>query len=124
MARPPQPIAPTEPLLIVDQRTPFVAHCAPMRDVHDAPLVGRIATLSLVSQERDDIAPIHNTLSGIGVNVGDGVYSLVLMPRALWLRLAPFAHQRIYLRASIAGEASTFIPLRVVWRAANYPVTD
>jgi hypothetical protein len=121
MARPVQPIVPADPLLIVDGRTPFVAHSPVMLDIRtDLPLVGRSAELALLAREGAE--PIHNTLRGAGVSVGDGSYTYVMQPRALWLRLAPFANKRVVLRVTIPGQPPVFTPLQIVWRAAEYPV--
>ncbi len=121
MARPPAVIVPPDPMLVVDRRTPFVCHSPVLLDAQGRPLVNRTVRLALCAAE-DPATEIHNTLAGYGVGVGDGSYSLALVPYALWLRLADFANLRIYLVATAAQMVPVSLPLRVVWRADTYPV--
>lgn len=122
MARP-NPIQPAEPLLIVDGRTPFVAQSPVLTDREGAPYLDRRVELALVTNDRPSpvSSPIHPTLSGAAVSAGNGAFSLALMPRDLWLRLAPHAHKVIYLRTLTADHPPHFQPLRVVWRASTFP---
>lgn len=126
MARPPiAPIAPAEPLVIVDGRTNIVLHSPIARDPNTGELLdGRSGTLALVTREDASIAPIHSTLEAAGVDVGDGSYSCVIAPRAAWMRLAPHANKRIYLRLAIPGSPPVFQAVRVVWRADTYPTPE
>ncbi len=122
MARPAYPIAPPEPLLIVDGRTPFVARSAPFLDSAGDVLERRSVRLELVESRDDDAPSIHAALGGPGVSVGDGAYTLALLPRDLWLRLAPHANDRIWLRVRMLNALTQYHPLRVVWRADTYPI--
>lgn len=123
MARPVQPITPVDPLIVVDQHTPAVLRSPVMVDARGNPLVGRSAVLALVASDQHT-TPIHNTLAGAGVALGDGAFTLTIPPRALWLRLAPHANRRIWLCTTIAGEPPQYVPHVVVWRAAAYPVGE
>lgn len=124
MARPAQPIAVADPLVIVDGRTPFVGRSLPFVDDAGRPLDRRTVRLELVATRDDRATAIHPALSGPGVSVGEGGYTLALMPRDLWLRLAPFANERVWLRAQLPGAITQYIPLRVVWRADTYPLPE
>lgn len=121
MARPTQPIAPPEPMLVVDGHSPVVLRSPELLDARGVPYTRRTVTLALVAREDDTIAPIHATLAATGVDVGHGAYSLALLPRDLWLRLAPFANDRVYLRTTTLDHPPHYQTLRVVWRAATYP---
>lgn len=120
MARPVQPIRPTEPMLVVDGHTPAVLRSPTVLDARGLPYDGRQVTLELVP--RPGGVAIHPTLSGPGVSVGEGAYTLALLPRDLWLRLAPFANGVIYQATRTAEHEPAYLPLRVVWRAAQFPV--
>lgn len=122
MARPAQPLTPAEPTLIVDGRSVFLARSPVLEDARGAPYDGRQVSLSLTAT--DDPAgapPIHPALAGPGVGIGGGVYTLALLPRDLWLRLAAYAHERIYVCTATPEHPPHFSPVRVVWRVAEYP---
>ncbi|GAB1345084.1 hypothetical protein [Gemmatimonas sp.] len=122
MARPVQPMAPEHPPLIVDGHTPAVLRSPVLVDARGLPYDGRQVTLDLVRHASTTAPPLHPTLRGTGVSIGEGVYTLALMPRDLWLRLAPVAHELIYQRTVSPEHSPHFQPLRVVWRAAEFPV--
>lgn len=115
-------MTPEHPALVVDGHTRAVLRSPALLDARGQPYDGRQVTLALVRTASTEAPPLHATLSGTGVNVGDGVYTLALMPRDLWLRLAPVAHELIYQRTTSAEHPPHFQPLRVVWRAAEFPL--
>jgi hypothetical protein len=121
MARPVQPIVPTDPLIVVDGRSTAVLRSPVMYDARGRPLLGRSCTLALMSAE-SLTASIHNTLAGTGVPLGDGAFTLTIPPRALWLRLAPHANRRVWLCCVVGGEPAVYVPHLVAWRAAEFPV--
>lgn len=121
MARPTQPIAPPEPMIVVDGHSPVIVRSPELVDARGLPYTRRTVTLALVSREDDSLPPIHPTLAATGVDVGGGVYTLALLPRDMWLRLAAHANDRIYLRTTTLDHPAHFQPHRVVWRAATYP---
>jgi hypothetical protein len=120
MARPVQPIRPAEPLLVVDGHTPAVLRSPPLVDARGLPYDGRQVTLELVPRPGGE--RVHPTLSGPGVSIGDGAYTLALLPRDLWLRLAPYANAVVYQATRTAEHEAHYQPMRVVWRAAEFPV--
>ncbi len=121
MARPAQPIVPSEPLIIVDGHTPLVARSPVMLDAIGRPLSGRTTQLELVAKPSDDAPAIHNTVGGSAVDIGGGSYTLAIPPRSLWLRLAQHANQRVWLRTRVLGYPPVYTPMMVVWRAAEFP---
>ncbi|GAB1345019.1 hypothetical protein [Gemmatimonas sp.] len=122
MARPAQPMTPSIPALVVDGHTRAVLRSPALRDARGLPTTAARSCSSSVRMPTPDAPPLHTTLRGTGVNVGDGVYTLALMPRDLWLRLAPVAHELIYQRTTSPEHPPHFQPLRVVWRAAEFPL--
>jgi hypothetical protein len=121
MARPVQPIAPADPLIVVDGHTTAVLRSPIMLDARGGPQVGRSATVALVHTELTT-EPIHSTLAGAGVPCGDGAFTLAVTPRALWLRLAPHANRRVWLCTTVPGDPPQWTPYLVAWRAAEFPV--
>lgn len=112
-------VVPADPPVLVDGHTPFVARTPALLDSRGRPLVGRTVEIALVADTGS--GPIHDTLSGFAVDIGDGVYTRVLSPRALYLHLADYAGRVVMLRAKTSGESPVFTRYRVLWQASGYP---